>query len=201
MESLQTIAVFCGSRVGQNSAYREAAVELGKLLGERRIGLVYGGASMGLMGAIADAVLEHGGQVTGVIPESLKEKELAHSGLSKLCIVASMHERKAMMERLSQGFIALPGGIGTLEEIFEILTWAQLGLHQKPCGLLNVNGYYDGLISFLKTMECQGFLGGSFDKRLLLGDRAGPLLDQLSAALESNLEDTGKRYCTVHGKV
>ena len=134
--------------MGENSEYREAATELGQLLGERRIGLVYGG------------------------------------------IVAAMHERKAMMERLSQGFIALPGGIGTLEEIFEILTWAQLGLHQKPCGLLNVNGYYDGLISFLKTMERQGFLGESFDKRLLLGDRAGPLLDQLSAAFESNLEDT-----------
>ena len=127
--------------MGENSEYREAATELGELLGERRIGLVYGGASMGLMGAIADAVLENGGQVTGVIPENLQEKEFTHPGLSKLCIVASMHERKAMMERLSQGFIALPGGIGTLEEIFEILTWAQLGLHQKPCGLLNVKGY------------------------------------------------------------
>ena len=190
VESLQTIAVFCGSNVGQNPEYREAAAELGQLLGERRIGLVYGGANVGLMGAIANAVLEHGGHVTGVIPESLKEKELGPPGVSKLYIVASMHERKAMMERLSQGFIALPGGIGTLEEIFEILTWAQLGLHQKPCGLLNVNGYYDGLISFLKTMERQGFLGESFDKRLLLGDRAGPLLDQLSAAFESNLEDT-----------
>ena len=176
--------------MGQDPEYREVATELGQLLGERRIGLVYGGARVGLMGAIADAVLENGGQVTGVIPENLQEKEFAHPGLSKLCIVASMHERKAMMERLSQGFIALPGGIGTLEEIFEILTWAQLGLHQKPCGLLNVNGYYDGLISFLKTMERQGFLGESFDKRLLLGDRAGPLLDQLSAAFESNLEDT-----------
>ena len=142
--------------MGQDPEYREAAAELGQLLGERRIGLVYGGANVGLMGAIANAVLEHGGQVTGVIPESLKEKELAHPGLSKLYIVASMHERKAMMERLSQGFIALPGGIGTLEEIFEILTWAQLGLHQKPCGLLNVNGYYDGLISFLKNTEREG---------------------------------------------
>ena len=118
--------------MGQDPEYREAAAELGQLLCERRIGLVYGGANVGLMGAIANAVLEHGGHVTGVIPESLKEKELAHPGLSKLYIVASMHERKAMMERLSQGFIALPGGIGTLEEIFEILTWAQLGLHRKP---------------------------------------------------------------------
>ncbi len=189
MKTLQTVAVFCGSRLGQDPEYREAAAELGQLLGERRIGLVYGGASVGLMGAIADAVLEHGGQVTGVIPESLKKKEFAHPGLSKLCVVASMHERKAMMERLSQGFIALPGGIGTLEEIFEILTWAQLGLHRKPCGLLNVNGYYDGLISFLKTTERQGFLGELFEKRLLLGDKAGPLLDQMTAAFEPDLED------------
>ena len=188
MESLQTIAVFCGSSVGQDPEYREAAAELGQLLGERRIGLVYGGANVGLMGAIANAVLEHGGHVTGVIPESLKEKELGHPGLSKLYIVASMHERKAMMERLSQGFIALPGGIGTLEEIFEILTWAQLGLHRKPCGLLNVNGYYDGLISFLKNTEREGFLGELFEKRLLLGDKAGPLLDQMTAAFEADLE-------------
>ena len=175
--------------MGQDPEYREAAAELGQLLCERRIGLVYGGANVGLMGAIANAVLEHGGHVTGVIPESLKEKELGHPGLSKLYIVASMHERKAMMERLSQGFIALPGGIGTLEEIFEILTWAQLGLHRKPCGLLNVNGYYDGLISFLKNTEREGFLGELFEKRLLLGDKAGPLLDQMTAAFEPDLED------------
>ena len=174
--------------MGENSEYREAATELGQLLGERRIGLVYGGASMGLMGAIADAVLENGGQVTGIIPESLMEKEFAHPGLSKLCVVASMHERKAMMERLSQGFIALPGGIGTLEEIFEILTWAQLGLHRKPCGLLNVNGYYDGLISFLETTERQGFTEGLLEKRLLLEDNAGVLIDQMTDAFKSDLE-------------
>ena len=151
---------------------------------------MYGGASVGLMGAIADAVLEHGGNVTGVITEGLKEKELAHAGLSKLCVVSSMHERKAMMERLSQGFIALPGGIGTLEEIFEILTWAQLGLHRKPCGLLNVNGYYDGLIAFLKTTKRQGFLDELFERRLLLGGKAGPLLDQIVTAFESDIKDT-----------
>ena len=188
MKTLQAVAVFCGSRLGQHPEYREAAAELGKLLGERRIDMVYGGASVGLMGAIADAALEHGGNVTGVITEGLKEKELAHAGLSKLCVVSSMHERKAMMERLSQGFIALPGGIGTLEEIFEILTWAQLGLHRKPCGLLNVNGYYDGLISFLKTMEHQGFVKELFGRRLLLEDKADALVDQMTAAFESDLE-------------
>ena len=188
MKTLQTVAVFCGSRLGQHPEYRDAAAELGKLLGERRIDMVYGGASVGLMGAIADAALEHGANVTGVITEGLKEKELAHAGLSKLCVVSSMHERKAMMERLSQGFIALPGGIGTLEEIFEILTWAQLGLHRKPCGLLNVNGYYDGLISFLETMQRQGFMEQLLEKRLLLEDKVETLVDQMITALESDLE-------------
>ena len=190
MEQLTTIAVFCGSQLGLHPGYREAAVELGHLLGERSIELVYGGAKVGLMGALADAALEYGGQVTGVIPETLKEKELAHPGLSELYVVASMHERKAMMERLSQGFIALPGGIGTLEEIFEILTWAQLGLHHKPCGLLNTAGYYDGLISFLRTMGHQGFLKELFEKRLLLKGQPSVLLDELSAVIERGFEDS-----------
>ena len=186
----KSIAVFCGSRTGRHPEYLEAAVKLGQLLSEQGIELVYGGASVGLMGALADAVLKHGGQVTGVIPETLKEQELVHPGLTELCIVASMHERKAMMERRSQGFIALPGGIGTLEELFETLTWGQLGLHRKPCGLLNTAGYYDGLIAFLKNMDDKGFLRDSFEKRLLLKDQPSVLLDELNAAIKGELENS-----------
>ena len=189
VKNCKSIGVFCGSRAGCHPEYLEAAVKLGQLLGERGIELVYGGASVGLMGALADAVLKHGGYVTGVIPEILKEKDLAHPDLNELCVVSSMHERKAMMERRSQGFIALPGGIGTLEELFETLTWAQLGLHQKPCGLLNTAGYYDGLVSFLKNMDDQGFLRDSFENRLLLRDQPSLLLDELIAAIEGNLEN------------
>ena len=185
MERLNTIAVFCGSRMGLHQEYREAAVELGHLMGKRGINLVYGGSSVGLMGVLADAVLECNGHVIGVIPKALQEKEIAHPRLSELRVVSSMHERKAIMEDLSQGFIALPGGIGTLEEIFEILTWAQLGLHQKPSGLLNTAGYYDGLMSFLTTMGKQGFLRDVFASKLLVEDRPTVLLDSLSAALEA----------------
>ena len=189
MERLNTIGVFCGSRIGLDPEYREAAVELGCLMGKRGIRLVYGGASVGLMGVLADSVLECNGQVIGVIPETLQEKEIAHSRLTELRVVSSMHERKAMMEDLSQGFIALPGGIGTLEEIFEILTWAQLGLHQKPSGFLNTAGYYDGLMSFLTTMGEQGFLRDVFASRLLLEDQPTVLLDALSVAMEDGFED------------
>ena len=175
--------------MGLNPQYREATAKLGELLGKQDIGLVYGGASFGLMGTLADSVLAHGVHVIGVIPKTLKAKELAHPGLSDLRVVGSMHERKAMMEDLSQAFIALPGGIGTLEEIFEILTWAQLRIHKKPCGLLNIAGYYDGLISFLNTMASEGFLAKHFEKRLLVRAEPGMLLDQLNAAVEANTEN------------
>jgi uncharacterized protein (TIGR00730 family) len=146
---MQRICVFAGSSPGARAEYSVAARELGRALVRRHIDLVYGGARVGLMGAVAEAVLSGGGRVTGVIPESLMTKEIAHDGLSELKVVASMHERKAIMSDLADGFIALPGGWGTFEEFFEVLTWAQLGMHRKPCGLLNASGYFDQLLSFL----------------------------------------------------
>lgn len=146
---LKRLCVYCGSSPGRDPAYGNAARQLGEALVERGIGLVYGGASVGVMGTIADTVLAAGGEAIGIIPRALFIKEVAHPNLTEQHVVESMHERKAMMAELSDGFIALPGGWGTIEEIFEILTWAQLGFHEKPCGLLNVAGYYDGLFRFL----------------------------------------------------
>ena len=155
---MKQICVYCGSNPGRQPAYREAALALAEELVANDLGLVYGGAHVGIMGILADGVLKRGGRVTGIIPQSLVAKELAHPGLTELHVVASMHERKAMMAELSQGFIALPGGLGTLEEILEVLTWAQLGFHDKPCGLLNVAGYYDGLVTFLDHAVGEGFV-------------------------------------------
>ena len=155
---MKRVCVFCGSSSGVRPGYRAAAEELGRRLAGRGMGLVYGGARVGLMGAVADAVLSARGQVIGVIPEALVAKELAHTGLTELRVVASMHERKAVMADLSDGFIAIPGGWGTLEEFFEVLTWGQLGLHQKPCGLLNIEHYFDGLLSFSDRMIEEGFV-------------------------------------------
>jgi len=155
---MKRICVFCGSTKGDLEVYPEAATALGSLLAAHGFGLVYGGASIGLMGAVADAALQAAGDVTGVIPQSLVDKEIAHSGLTQTHIVDTMHERKALMAKLSDGFVALPGGIGTLEELFEMWTWAQLGIHDKPCVLLNVAGYYDELIRFLDKMTDSGYL-------------------------------------------
>ena len=155
---MNRIWVFCGSSNGDLEAYAEGAAAFGSLLAQRNIGLVYGGASVGLMGAVADAVLRANGDVTGVIPQSLVDKEIAHPSLTNMHIVETMHERKALMADLSDGFVALPGGIGTLEELFEMWTWAQLGLHDKPCVLLNIAGYYDQLIGFLDKMTDSGYL-------------------------------------------
>ena len=152
------ICIFCGSKHGDLPAYAEAAAELGRMLAQQQIGLVYGGASVGLMGVIADATLQAGGDAIGVIPQSLIDKEIAHPDLTQVHVVSGMHERKALMADLSDGFIALPGGIGTLEELFEIWTWAQLGMHNKPCVLLNVAGYYNQLIGFLDQMTQAGYL-------------------------------------------
>lgn len=149
MSELTSLCVYCGSNLGRQTLYADSARALAAVLVERGIRLVYGGASVGIMGVIADAVLAAGGEVVGVIPESLERREIAHPGLTRLHVTRSMHDRKALMAELSDGFIALPGGIGTLEEIFEIWTWAQLGYHRKPCGLLNIGGYYDGLVEFL----------------------------------------------------
>ena len=177
---IKRICVYCGSSPGKNPAYSLAAKALAKALCERNIGLVYGGAAVGVMGTIANAVLEAGGEAIGVIPKSLAVKEVAHESLTQLHVVASMHERKAMMADLSDGFVALPGGWGTLEEIFEILTWAQLGFHDKPCALLNIEGYYDQLIGFLENSFQQQFVNELCRPMLIEAHDPGMLLDQFA---------------------
>ena len=154
---MKSICVFCGSSYGALEAYADIARETGRVIAEEGYTLVYGGAKVGLMGTVADAALAASGKVIGVLPRSLQDKEIGHEGLSELHLVDSMHERKAMMADLSDAFIALPGGVGTLEEIFEVWTWGQLGYHKKPCGFLNAEGYYDHLIAFLDHQTEQGF--------------------------------------------
>ncbi len=155
---MKRVCVFCGSSPGARPEYVLAARELGQLLAKKKIGLVYGGARVGIMGALATAAVEAGGEVTGVMPGALVRKEVAHTGLKDLRIVETMHERKALMAELSDGFVALPGGLGTIEEFFEVLTWAQLGMHDKPCGLLNVNGYFDPMVAFIDHAVAQQFV-------------------------------------------
>jgi uncharacterized protein (TIGR00730 family) len=177
----KSICVFAGSSPGNDTAFASAARALGAGLVARGYGLVYGGASIGLMGVVADTVLAAGGRVVGVMPEFLATKEIAHTGLSELKITASMHERKDAMASLSNGFIALPGGFGTIEEFFEVLTWAQLGLHAKPCALLNVNGYYDSLLSFIDTAVDKQLLRPQNRATVLVASEPGALLDQMQA--------------------
>jgi uncharacterized protein (TIGR00730 family) len=174
------ICVFAGSNSGAQEEYRAVALELGHELAQRHLGLVYGGARVGLMGALADAVLAAGGDVIGVIPTALVSKEVAHGGLSELRVVQSMHERKATMAELADGFVALPGGWGTLDEFFEVLTWGQLGLHQKPCGWLNVCGYFDHLLSFLEHAIGEGFLRREHGSMISISSSPGALLDMLA---------------------
>lgn len=174
---MQKICVFSGSSLGRNSDYQDVAIQLGTLLAERNIGLVYGGAAVGLMGAVADATISAGGSVTGVIPRALVEREVAHTGLSDLRVVGSMHERKALMAELSDAFVALPGGIGTLEEIFEVWTWTQLGAHSKPCAVLNVHGFYDKLLEFLDHVVDEAFLKSVHRGMLLASPDPNILLD------------------------
>jgi uncharacterized protein (TIGR00730 family) len=178
---MQSLCVFCGSSSGSDPGYVEAANRLGRLLAEERITLVYGGACVGLMGAVADATLAAGGKAVGVLPDFLRRKELAHPRLSELHIVSSMHERKARMAELSEAFIALPGGMGTLEEFCEIITWAQLGLHEKPCGLLNIQGYYDPLLQFVDRMADEGFLKEKHKGLVLSSDTPEGLLLEMRA--------------------
>jgi hypothetical protein len=173
--------VFAGSSSGTRLEYRSAALELGHLLAARGIGLVYGGAHVGLMGAVADAVLARAGHVTGVIPRALVEKEVAHSGLTELRIVTSMHERKALMADLADAFIALPGGLGTFEELLEIFTWHQLGLHAKPIGVLNVAGYYDPLLALLDHAVSERFLRSEQRQLLIVDTDPLSLIDRLCA--------------------
>ncbi|MCP4038546.1 MAG: TIGR00730 family Rossman fold protein [bacterium] len=174
---MNAVCVFTGSSPGAKAEYREVAMRLGSELVARELALVYGGAHVGLMGAVADAVLEAGGRAIGVIPEFLVAKEVAHEGLSELHVVETMHERKAKMAALASGFIALPGGVGTFEETFEILSWAQLGMHEKPCGLLNVSGYYDGLISFLDHAVSERFVKPVHRELVLVAEEPDELLD------------------------
>lgn len=178
---MERICVFCGSSPGADPAYAEAAADLGRLLAGRGLTLVYGGGHVGLMGVLADAALAAGGRVTGVIPEALAAKELAHGGLTELVVVGSMHERKALMSELSDAFIALPGGIGTLEEWFEVWTWSQLGFQPKPCGMLNVAGYYGHLLAFLDHMTAERFLSPPHRSMAIVEDRADRLLDRLAS--------------------
>ncbi len=177
---MRAVCVYCGSSPGADPVYLEAARQLGTILAERQLGLVYGGASVGLMGAVADAALAAGGSVVGVIPESLRSRELAHGDLTELVVVDSMHERKAIMAERADAFLALPGGLGTLEELFEVLTWAQLGIHAKPCGVLDVAGYWSPLLSFLDRSVDQGFMTQLSRDLLMVGDDAGKLLDRFA---------------------
>ena len=177
---MKRLCVFCGSSVGANPAYAEVAATLGTLLAERGIGLVYGGGNVGLMGVIADAALAAGGEVIGVIPQALADREVAHHGVTELRIVDSMHTRKAMMADLSDAFLAMPGGVGTFEEFFEAITWTQLGLHRKPCGLLNVAGFYTPLALFIDQAVSEGFIKPVHRAAIIVDDDPARLLDTLS---------------------
>ena len=180
------ICVFTGSRHGSSPVYTEAARQLGSELVRRGYGLVYGGGNVGLMNVIANTMLGLQGHVTGVIPSSLVSKEVAHRGLSDLRVVNSMHERKALMAELSDGFIAMSGGIGTMEEFFEVLSWAQLGLHDKPCGLLNVSGYYDQLIQFLDHAVSEEFIKPKDRDLMIVEDHPGKLLDRFERLIDTH---------------
>lgn len=177
-ENMKRICVFCGSSPGSKPEYVEMAAQLGKELAKNDIGLVYGGGSVGMMGVLADSVVKSQGRVTGVITKQLFKMEVGFTELSDLRIVGTMHERKAMMAQLSDGFIALPGGFGTMDEMFEILTWAQLNIHQKPCGFLNVNGYYNKLIDFIDHMISQNFINKSCRSLLQVDEQPDSLLEK-----------------------
>jgi len=174
---MNQLCVFCGSSAGVRSEYAQTAAATGELIARRGLGLVYGGGRVGLMGVLADSALRAGGRVIGVITQALQDREVAHDGLTELQVVRTMHERKAMMARLSDAFLVLPGGIGTMEEFFEVWTWGQLGEHAKPCGLVNVAGYFDGLIGFLDQMVAEGFLKPKHRAMLIVAQSSAEALD------------------------
>jgi uncharacterized protein (TIGR00730 family) len=186
---MKRICVYCGSSLGNQPLYREAALAMGAVLASRKIGLVYGGGNVGLMGVVADAVLAGGGEVIGVIPQSLADREIAHSGVTDLRIVDSMHTRKALMADLSDAFIAMPGGFGTFEEIFEAVTWTQLGVHRKPCGLLNVGGFYTPLALFIDQAVSEGFIKPVHRESIVVDDDPERLVNALA---EVELPDVPK---------
>ena len=176
---MEAVCVFCGSREGLHPAYAEAARRTGREIARRGLGLVYGGGRVGLMGAVADAALEEGGEVIGVITEALISKEIAHAGLTKLHVVGSMHERKMLMADLSDGFVTLPGGYGTLEEFFEVLSWAQLSIHEKPCGLLDVDGFWDPLSTLFDQAVTEGFVHPDHRSLVLMEGDSRVLLERM----------------------
>lgn len=178
---MKRITVFCGSNAGNHETFVNTARQLGKTLAQQKIGVVYGGARIGLMGAVADGALLEGGEVIGVIPGFLRGVEIEHTGLTEIYHVESMHQRKAKMDELSDGVIALPGGYGTMEEFFEMLTWAQLGLHKKPVALLNVAGFYDGLLNLLQNMVDKGFLTNANQNMLIIGDSIDGVLEAMKS--------------------
>ena len=188
MSTLKHICVFCGSSVGARPAYVEAARELGGTLAGRGLGIVFGGGKVGLMGVLADAALAAGGEAIGVIPEALVAREIAHNGLTELRVVRSMHQRKTLMADLADAFIALPGGYGTLEEFFEAVTWTQLGIHRKPCGLLNVDGYYDTLLALLDRAAADGFIREANRSLVLDAPDVATLLVKLETVRPSGKE-------------
>lgn len=177
---MKNICVYCGSNFGDRASYRQAAEAMGKLLAQRNIGLVYGGGDVGLMGVVADAAIDAGGEVTGVIPKLLADKEVAHQRLTDLRIVNTMHERKHIMAELSDAFIAMPGGFGTLEELFEVVTWTQLSFHNKACGVLNVDGYYDGLLTFLDHATAEKFIRPHHREIVVVETEPAALLEKLN---------------------
>jgi uncharacterized protein (TIGR00730 family) len=179
---MRSVCVFCGSSPGTRPAYAAAARTLGRVLADRRLGLVYGGGNVGLMGVVADAVLAAGGEAIGVIPHALMAREIGHTGVTTMHVVDSMHERKALMADQADAFIALPGGVGTFEELFEAITWTQLGLHAKPCGLLNVEGFYDDLLRFLDHAWAEGFIKPETRAIVKASADAAELLDLLDGA-------------------
>jgi uncharacterized protein (TIGR00730 family) len=178
---VRRVCVYAGSNPGTDPAYAEAAQALAGTMAERGIGLVYGGGKVGLMGVLADTMLAHGGEAIGVMPQALIDREIGHAGLTELRVVHSMHERKALMAELADAFVAVPGGIGTLEELIEVYTWSQLGIHDKACGLLNVRGYYDHLAAFLDHAVAEGFLRPEHRTVLSVASEPADLLDRLAA--------------------
>ena len=185
---MRRLCVFCGSSIGNKKSYRAAAEELGRFLASKKIGLVYGGGKVGLMGALADAALAAGGEVIGVIPEHLMAREVGHMGLTDMRVVGSMHERKALMADLSDAFVALPGGYGTFEEFCEVLTWSQLGLHQKPCGLLNVEGYYSPLLEMFDRAVEERFLKSENRGIVLSHERIPTLIEMMDEWRPARIE-------------
>jgi len=180
---MRRLAVYCGSAPGTDPAFSALAKGLGEEMARRKIALVYGGGRLGLMGVVADAVMANGGEAYGVIPQALVDLEVAHTGLTELHLVANMHERKAMMTALTDAFVAIPGGIGTLDELFEAWTWNALGYHAKPFALLNVNHFWDGLIGFMDNVQASGFMSPARRAQLLVADEIGDAIDQLDAAI------------------